>query len=101
MVAIYKKDIFFFRDNSSFNFMVFFFVFFFQMVTSVLYAFGIVYGSCGLILGFQAIGVGGGGMIFVGVLMIIIGIGFGLAALADFYLLFNVSLFWFSCYNIF
>merc|ERR1719273_516983 len=79
-----------FRDDSSFNFMVFFFVFFFQMVTSVLYAFGIVSGSSGLILGFEAIGVGGGGKIFVGVLMIIIGIGFGLAALADFYLLFNI-----------
>ena len=37
-------------------------------------------GSSGLILGFSAIGKGGGGLIFVGVLMVMIGIGFGLAA---------------------
>jgi len=77
-----------FRDDSSVNFMIFFFVFFFQMIVSVLYSLGIGgMGSSGLILGFSAIGKGGGGLVFVGVLMVIIGIGFGLAALADFYLL--------------
>merc|ERR1719273_951742 len=79
-----------FRDDSSFNFMVFFFVFFFQMVTSVLYTFGVVNGSSGLILGFHALGLVGGFKKFVGVLMIIIGIGFGGAALADFYFLFSI-----------
>ena len=47
-------------------------------------------GSSGLILGFSTIGKGGGGQIFVGVLMVMIGIGFGLAALADFYMLTKV-----------
>ena len=48
-------------------------------------------GSSGLILGFSTIGKGGGGQIFVGVLMVMIGIGFGLVALADFYMLTKVS----------
>jgi hypothetical protein len=34
----------------------------------------------------------GGGQIFVGVLMLLVGLGFGLAALADFYLLVKVTL---------
>jgi hypothetical protein len=33
----------------------------------------------------------GGGQIFVGVLMLLVGLGFGLAALADFYLLVKVN----------
>merc|ERR1711976_198247 len=73
-----------FRDDSSFNFMIFFFVFFFQTIVSVLYSLGIGgMGSSGLILGFSTIGKGGGGQIFVGVLMVMIGIGFGLVALAE------------------
>lgn len=76
-----------FRDDSSFNFMVFFLVFFFQMIASVFYSLGIGGGASGLYQGFHAIGLGTGGLIFVGVLMIIIGVGFGLAALADFYML--------------
>lgn len=80
-----------FRDDSSFNFMIFFFVFFFQMLVSGLYSLGIGgMGSSGLILGFHAVGSESGGVIFVGVVMIIIGIGFGLAGLADFYMLVRV-----------
>ena len=49
-------------------------------------------GSSGLILGFSTIGRDDrtGGLIFVGVLMVMIGIGFGLTALADFYMLTKV-----------
>ena len=51
-------------------------------------------GSSGLWLGFEAIGREGasGGLIFVGVLMVITGVGWGLAALADFYLLAKVRI---------
>ena len=51
-------------------------------------------GSSGLWLGFEAIGRNGasGGLIFVGVLMVITGVGWGLAALADFYLLAKVRI---------
>jgi len=81
-----------FRDDSSFNYMLFFFVFFFQMVVSALYAIGIVSGSSGLYTGLKAIGMdeATGGIIFAGVLMILVGIGFGLAALADFYFLVKI-----------
>ena len=43
---------FFFRDDSSFNFMVFFLVFFFQMIVSALYSVGIggIYKKNGLLL---------------------------------------------------
>jgi hypothetical protein len=79
-----------FRDDSSFNFMIFFFVFFFQMVVSILYSLGIGgMGSSGLILGFQGLG-GTGGQIFVGILMIIVGVGFGILALTDFYMLMRI-----------
>jgi len=77
-----------FRDDSSVNFMLFFMVFFFQMIFHVLYALGIGgMGASGFYLGFSIIGQGGGGHIFIGILMVIIGAGFGLAALLDFYML--------------
>ena len=81
-----------FRDDSSMYFMVFFFVFFFQFLMSVIYAFGIGnMGACGLILGFSTLK-SGGFLTFVGVLMVIIGAGFGGAALGDFYMLVKVIL---------
>jgi len=81
-----------FRDDSSFNFMVFFFVFFFQFMMSCLNFIGIGNtGSCGLILGISEISSAkSGGVIFVGVLMLITALGFGVAALADFFLLVRV-----------
>jgi len=79
-----------FRDDSSMYFMVFFFVFFFQFLISIVYALGIGgMGSSGLILGFKALG-DGAFMTFVGVLMIIIGVGFGAGSLADFYMLVKI-----------
>jgi len=79
-----------FRDDSSMNFMIFFFVFFGQFLVSVLYALGIgSMGSAGIITGLEQFG-GSGGQIVVGVLMLLNGIGFGVAAAADFYLLVKI-----------
>ena len=91
-----------FRDDSSISFMSFFFVFFFQMLVSILRMLGWGSGSSGLILGFETVSAGAsGGKIFVGILMIIDGVGFGIAALADFYVLTRVriihSIFNFVC----
>ena len=44
----------------------------------------------GLITGFTEVSAGGGFAIFVGILQIVNGVGFGIAALADFYLLVTV-----------
>ena len=72
------------------NFMIFFFVFFGQFLVSVLYALGIgSMGSAGIITGLEQFG-GSGGQIVVGVLMLLNGIGFGVAAAADFYLLVKI-----------
>jgi len=81
-----------FRDDSSFNFMVFFFVFFFQFLISCIYALGIgSMGSCGFILGISKITQNeSGGLVFAGVLMLITGFGFALCALGDFYLLVTI-----------
>ena len=43
-------------------------------------------------MGIHAVGQSGGEM-FVGILMIIVGVGFGLSAMADFYMLVKVSYF--------
>lgn len=82
-----------FRDDSSFFFMVFFFVFFFQFLMSIINTLGIgSTGSCGLILGLGLVGgkTSTGGQIFVGVLILITAIGFGVCALADFFILTRV-----------
>lgn len=47
--------------------------------------------SSGLITSISFISSGTGGQIFVGVLMLFVGLGFGMAALADFYMLVKVS----------
>jgi len=80
-----------FRDDSSMYFMVFFFTFFFQFLLTILYSLGIGgMGSSGLITGFTEVSAGGGFAIFVGILQIVNGVGFGIAALADFYLLVTI-----------
>merc|ERR1712018_333 len=79
-----------FRDDSSMYFMVFFFVFFFQFLVSLVYTFGIGgMGSCGLYLGSANIGKGAG-LTFCGILMILIGLGFGCSAAADLYMLIRI-----------
>ncbi|XP_037081800.1 LOW QUALITY PROTEIN: secretory carrier-associated membrane protein 1-like [Pollicipes pollicipes] len=85
---IYKA----FRSDSSFNFMVFFFVFFFQLMVSSVHAIGINnLGACGIINGLAAIGAGQtAGNYVVGILALLIGIGFGLVALCDFILIVKV-----------
>ena len=82
-----------FRDDSSFNFMVFFFVFFFQTLMSVVNTLGIINtGSCGLVLGIKTVSDSdnSGFLRFVGVLMLLAAVGFALAAAADAFLLFKV-----------
>jgi len=83
---IYKA----FRDDSSISFMFFFFVFFFQMIVSF-FRMLTGLGSGGLIMGFREVSEGAsGGLIFIGILLIIEGVGFGILTLADFYVLTRV-----------
>ena len=60
---------------------------FFRMLTGL--------GSGGLIVGFQTVSATGasGGTIFVGILLIIEGVGFGILTLADFYVLTRVRIY--------
>jgi len=79
-----------FRSDSSFNFMVFFFVFFMQFLFSAVMALGIPNsGGCGLITAIATFQdrEASGGDVFVGILLLIIGIGFTIAAVADFFML--------------
>jgi len=79
-----------FRNDSSFNFMLFFFVFFCQFLFSCIMALGIPgSGGAGII---TAIGTftdpkATGGSYFVGFLILCIAVGFSIAALADFFML--------------
>merc|ERR1711963_904225 len=79
-----------FRNDSSFNFMLFFFIFFCQFMFSCIMALGIPgSGGAGII---TAIGTftdkeATGGTYFVGFLILCIAIGFAVAALADFFML--------------
>lgn len=82
-----------FRSDSSFNFMVFFVIFFAQLGASVIQTIGIPnLGTCGLIVALSMFGGGAGaGDIAVGVITLLIGIGFGVGAFGDFLLLVRVS----------
>ena len=51
-------------------------------------------GSGGLIMGFREVSEGAsGGLIFMGILLIIEGVGFGILTLADFYVLTRVRIY--------
>lgn len=80
-----------FRNDSSMNFMIFFFVFFCQLLVLVIHAMGIGNtGSCGFILGISTVNKGGVFMTLVGIVMIIMGLGFAMCAFANFYLLVSI-----------
>lgn len=83
-----------FRSDSSFNFMVFFFIFFCQFCFSIVMALGIPQtGGAGLITAIVTFRGGNrsagpvGGDYFVGFIIICIAFGFSAAALADFFML--------------
>lgn len=76
-----------FRFDSSFNFMVFFFVFFFQFIVTVMQTLGLQ--SSGTVGIFTAISCFDGtpGGIITGILILLLAIGFGVAAAADLFML--------------
>ncbi|KAG0714190.1 Secretory carrier-associated membrane protein 1 [Chionoecetes opilio] len=80
-----------FRSDSSFNFMVFFFVFGFQLIVSIINAIGIPnVGSCGVILGLSSFNRAGVPPMVVGVIVLLIASGWISLALADFIFLTKV-----------
>ncbi|XP_064107202.1 secretory carrier-associated membrane protein 1-like isoform X2 [Macrobrachium nipponense] len=77
---IYKA----FRSDSSFNFMVFFFVFFFQLIVSIVNAIGIPsMGTCGIVLGLSYLGSSGWSYKVAGIFILVLAGGFVMVALAD------------------
>lgn len=74
-----------FRSDSSFNFMVFFFIFFFQFIITVCQAIGIP-GTIGIITAVSTFGESVGS-IFKGILALIIAVGFATAAVGDLFLI--------------
>ncbi|CAG7835290.1 unnamed protein product [Allacma fusca] len=78
-----------FRSDSSFNFMVFFFIFFFQFITSLALSTKL-YGACGIYDGIVVINSGGAASVVIGILVLIVGIAFVLIAALDLYLLVKV-----------
>ncbi|CAG9760417.1 unnamed protein product [Ceutorhynchus assimilis] len=76
-----------FRSDSSFNFMVFFFIFFFQFVVTTIHAIGIP--GAGTIGIFTAIATfdGTAWTIFCGIIGLIIALGFSFAAAADLFMI--------------
>ncbi|XP_053405129.1 secretory carrier-associated membrane protein 1-like [Mercenaria mercenaria] len=75
-----------FRSDSSFNFFVFFFIFFFQFCTCILMCLGITDISVGIIGGLGTVG----DNVAVGLIMIFVGIFFGIVSVLCFALLVKV-----------
>ncbi|XP_058800944.1 secretory carrier-associated membrane protein 5 [Phymastichus coffea] len=79
-----------FKSDSSFNFMVFFFVFFFQIVVTIVQSIGInSVGTCGLITAITTFKSDAKGM-FLGILVLLIAIAFITAAVGEIILLSKV-----------
>ncbi|XP_014270928.1 secretory carrier-associated membrane protein 1 isoform X1 [Halyomorpha halys] len=80
-----------FRDDSSFSFMVFFFIFAFQMLVTAVMAIGMTGGgSCGLYKTIKTFEYGNASGIIVGLLMLSVTLGFITAVLLDFVLISKV-----------
>ncbi|BFY98474.1 hypothetical protein BsWGS_01514 [Bradybaena similaris] len=75
-----------FRSDSSFNFFVFFFIFFFQFCVYVIQCLGITDFTVGIISGLTVVG----SNVAVGLIMIFIGILFGILAVVSFAILIKV-----------
>lgn len=76
-----------FRSDSSFNFMVFFFIFFFQFVVTTIQAIGIPSsGTIGIITALNTFG-NTAGEIISGIIALLIALGFAFAAAADLFLI--------------
>ncbi|XP_066992827.1 secretory carrier-associated membrane protein 1 [Anabrus simplex] len=76
-----------FRSDSSFNFMVFFFIFFFQFIVTVIQAIGIPgSGTCGMVMAIEAFNHSASGIV-IGIILIIIALAFAAAACLDLLLL--------------
>jgi len=83
---IYKA----FRSDSSFNFMVFFFIFFFQMIITIFQALGMPgSGTCGLATALQTFDGTPSGIV-IGIFLLLVAAGFCCAAFIDFLLLAKV-----------
>jgi len=78
-----------FKTDSSFNFMVFFFVFFFQFITSLAFC-TVVPGACGIVDGIKVISVGDVKSVIVGILVLTVGFGFAVSAVLNILMLIRV-----------
>ncbi|XP_077291534.1 secretory carrier membrane protein isoform X2 [Arctopsyche grandis] len=79
-----------FRTNSSINFMMYFFIFFFQFVVTVIQAIGVPgSGTCGVLMAISSFDGTGSGIVC-GVFILLIAVGFVLAAVADILLISKV-----------
>ncbi|KAI3380753.1 hypothetical protein SNEBB_005669 [Seison nebaliae] len=80
-----------FKKNSSFNFMLFFFVFFIQFLSTVIQALGLPgWGTSGFITALSAFKANGAFGKFVGIYMIILSIVFVVLAIGDFLMLVKI-----------
>ncbi|XP_042207907.1 secretory carrier-associated membrane protein 1-like isoform X2 [Homarus americanus] len=74
-----------FRNDSSFNFMVFFFVFSFQLIVSIINAIGIPrMGSCGILLGLTCVNTEGWQLKVLGAAVLSVAAGWVFLSVADF-----------------